>query len=86
MIDDRQLSQTILDYINREYVDALQGTPLTADTPLISSGLIDSLSMVSLKVFLNQTYRLRIPDREASAEAFDSVNAIIEMLRRLGVK
>jgi acyl carrier protein len=86
MTDDRQLSQTILDYINREYVDALQGTPLTADTPLISSGLIDSLSMVSLKVFLNQTYRLRIPDREASAEAFDSVNAIIEMLRRLGVK
>jgi len=46
----------------------------------------DVLSMVSLKVFLNQTYRLRIPDREASAEAFDSVNAIIEMLRRLGVK
>jgi len=86
MTDDRQLSQTILDYINREYADALQGTPLTADTPLISSGLIDSLSMVSLKVFLNQTYRLRIPDREASAEAFDSVNAIIEMLRRLGVK
>ena len=86
MTDDRQLSQTILDYINREYADALQGTPLTADTPLISSGLIDSLSMVSLKVFLNQTYQLRIPDREASAEAFDSVNAIIEMLRRLGVK
>ena len=46
----------------------------------------DVLSMVSLKVFLNQTYQLRIPDREASAEAFDSVNAIIEMLRRLGVK
>jgi len=29
--------------------------------------------MVSLKVFLDQTYRVRIPDAEASAEAFDSV-------------
>jgi acyl carrier protein len=86
MADDQQLARTILDYIAREYADALQGSPIDADTPLISSGLIDSLSMVSLKVFLDQTYRLRIPDAEASAEAFDSVTAIVQMLRRLGVK
>jgi len=86
MTDDRQMTETILDYVRREYVDALQGTEIAADTPLISSGLIDSLSMVSLKVFLDQTYRLRIPDREASAEAFDNVSSIVAMLRRLGVK
>ena len=86
MADDQQLARTILDYIAREYADALQGIPLDADTPLISAGLIDSLSMVSLKVFLEQTYRLRIPDAEASAEAFDSVAAIVRLLRRLGVK
>ena len=86
MADDQQLARTILDHLAREYADALQGTPIDADTPLISSGLIDSLSMVSLKVFLDQTYRLRIPDAEASAEAFDSVAAIVRLLRRLGVK
>lgn len=86
MADDQQLARTILDYIAREYADALQGTPLAPDTPLISAGLIDSLSMVSLKVFLEQTYRLRIPDAEASAEAFDSVTAIVQLLRRLGVR
>jgi acyl carrier protein len=86
MTDDRQMTETILDYLRREYEDALQGTEVAADTPLISSGLIDSLSMVSLKVFLDQTYRLRIPDREASVEAFDSVVSIVAMLRRLGVK
>jgi acyl carrier protein len=86
MADDQQLARTIMDYIAREYADALQGAPLDADTPLISSGLIDSLSMVSLKMFLDQTYRLRIPDAEASAEAFDSVCLIVKVLRRLGVK
>ncbi len=86
MTDDRQMTETILDYVRREYADTLQGTEVAADTPLISSGLIDSLSMVSLKVFLDQTYRLRIPDREASAEAFDTVGSIVAMLRRLGVK
>jgi len=86
MADDQQLARTIMDYIAREYADSLQGAPLDADTPLISSGLIDSLSMVSLKMFLDQTYRLRIPDAEASAEAFDSVTAIVQLLRRLGVR
>ena len=85
MADDQQLTRTIQDYITREYEDALQGTLVDADTPLISAGLIDSLSMVSLKMFLEQTYHVRIPDREASAEAFDSVSAIVQMLRRLGV-
>ena len=83
---DSQLTETILDYIRREYADALQGMDVAADTPLISSGLIDSLSMVSLKVFLEQTYHLRIPDREASTEAFDSVSSLVRMLRQLGVK
>ncbi len=86
MADDQTLARTITDYITREYADALQGTVVAADTPLISSGLIDSLSMVSLKVFLEQTYRLRIPDREASAEAFDSVSSLVRMLRQLGVQ
>jgi D-alanine--poly(phosphoribitol) ligase subunit 2 len=85
MADDQQRARTILDYITREYADALQGMPIDADTPLISSGIIDSLSMVSLKMFLDQTYHLRIPEAEASAEAFDSVAAIVQLLRRLGV-
>jgi acyl carrier protein len=86
MADDKQIARTILDYITREYADALQGALIDANTPLISSGLIDSLSMVSLKVFLDQTYRVRIPDAEASAEAFDSVSAVVTLLRRLGIK
>jgi acyl carrier protein len=42
--------------------------------------------MVSLKVFLDNSYRVRISDAEASAEAFDSVSALVALLRGLGVK
>ena len=86
MADDQQIARAILDYITREYADALQGALIDANTPLISSGLIDSLSMVSLKVFLDNSYRVRISDAEASAEAFDSVSALVALLRGLGVK
>jgi acyl carrier protein len=86
MADDQAVARAITEYITREYADALQGTAVGENTPLISSGLIDSLSMVSLKVFLEQTYRLRIPDHEASTEAFDSVSALVRLLRQLGLK
>ncbi len=85
MSNDLPREQTILDYVTREYADTLGGSPIDANSPLISSGLIDSLSMVSLKVFLEQSYALRIPDTEATTESFDTVQAIVKMLRRLGV-
>ena len=85
MPDDQQIAQTILDYIRREYADSLQGTAIDVNSPLICSGLIDSLSMVSMKVFLDQTYHRPIPDAEAMAEAFDSVAGMVQLLRKLGV-
>ena len=86
MPDDQQIARTILDYITRVYADTLQGTAIDVDSPLISSGLIDSLSMVSMKVFLDQTYHLRIPEAEATADAFDSVAGMVQMLRKLGAR
>jgi acyl carrier protein len=85
MPDDQQLARAILDYLTREYADSLQGAEIDMTSPLISSGLIDSISMVSLKVFLEQSYRVRIPDAEASAEAFDTVGGLVHLLRKLGV-
>jgi acyl carrier protein len=38
--------------------------------------------MVSLKVFLEKKYDIRLPDEEATPEAFDTVNSICELVRR----
>ena len=37
--------------------------------------------MVSLKMFPEKRFRIKIPDEKATAEAFDSVNDIINLLR-----
>lgn len=84
MPDD--LKQTILDYVKNEYLEEGDERPVGYDTPLISSGLVDSFSMVSLKVFLEKKCKLQIPDAKATPEAFDSVNKIISLLREMGVK
>jgi acyl carrier protein len=75
-----ELKEAVLKYVIEEY--AGEGDTITCDTPLISSGLVDSFSMVSLKRFLEVTYKISIPDEEASPEAFDSVNKIAELVTR----
>ena len=75
-----ELHKTILDYVKKEYVDEDSDTEVGLDTALISSGIVDSFSMVSLKTFLEKKYKISIPDAKATPEAFDSVNKIATLV------
>ena len=78
------MKDVILSYIKKEYLDEDEADDLTLDehTPLISSGIVDSFSMVSLKRFLEKKFSISIPDDEASPQAFDTVTSIIALVNR----
>ncbi len=78
--DMEGLKDTILKYVIEEYAE--EDDKITYDTPLISGGLVDSFSMVSLKRVLEVKYKISIPDEDASPEAFDSVNKIAALVTR----
>jgi len=80
MEDNKELKDTILKYVIEEYAE--EDDKITYDTPLISGGLVDSFSMVSLKRFLEVKYKISIPDADASPEAFDSVSKIADLVTR----
>jgi acyl carrier protein len=75
-----ELREIIKNYVTNEYLEP-DSEPITYDTPLISGGIVDSFSMVSLKRFLENKYHIQIPDEKATPEAFDSVNKIAELVR-----
>jgi acyl carrier protein len=77
-----EYKQAILDYVIKEYLDDDEDEEITFDTELISGGIVDSFSMVSLKRFLENKYEIQIPDADASPEAFDSVNRIAALVDR----
>ena len=79
------MKDMILDYIRREYLDEedAESMELDENTPLISSGIVDSFSMVSLKRFLEKKCSVSIPDDQATPQAFDTVSRIIELVLRL---
>ncbi|MDI6804694.1 MAG: acyl carrier protein, partial [Bacteroidota bacterium] len=65
----------------KEYLEEDSTTEVNENTKLISSGIVDSFSMVSLKMFLEKKFLVKIPDDKATPEAFDSVNNIINLLK-----
>ena len=77
-----ELSEVIRNYVIKEYLEQGDEREITETTPLISGGIVDSFSMVSLKRFLERKYGIRIPDADATPEAFDNVRSIAELVRR----
>lgn len=80
------LKDVVLEYVQEEYLDEEDEMDVTFDTPLISGGIVDSFSMVSLKRFLETNYNIQIPDAKATPEAFDSVNKIVVLMKEFGVE
>jgi len=76
-----ELKDIVLKYVQKEYLEEDDDVELTYDTPLISGGIVDSFSMVSLKLFLEKKYSISIPDAKATPQAFDSVNKICTLVR-----
>jgi acyl carrier protein len=78
-MDLEEMKDLVLNYIIKEYMED-EEIELTYDTPLISSGYVDSFSMVSLLVFIENKFKIKIPASKATPEAFDSVNKIIGLV------
>ena len=74
------IKDVVLEYVIDEYQED-DDDEITYDTPLISGGIVDSFSMVSLKRFLEVRYKISIPDEKATPEAFDSVDKIVELVK-----
>ncbi|MFZ1685226.1 MAG: acyl carrier protein [Candidatus Zixiibacteriota bacterium] len=73
------IKDVVLTYVKNEYLED-EDQEITYDTPLISGGIVDSFSMVSLKRFLESRYKISIPDDKATPEAFDTVTKIVTLV------
>ena len=80
-MNEHEMKDLILNYVIKEYIDD-EDVEITYDTPLISGGFVDSFSMVSLLVFLENKFKVKIPPSKATPEAFNSINNIMGLLKQ----
>jgi len=81
------MEAVINDYISREFVQDASMLPLGNTTSLLETGILDSLGLLRLVVFIQERFGIMVDDVDLVPENFDSVDAICDYLRsRDGVR
>ena len=75
------METVINEYISRELVQDPALLPLADGAPLLDSGILDSLSLLRLVIFLEERFGITIGDAGLLPENFASVNTICAYLR-----
>lgn len=74
--------ETIInDYISRELVQDPALLPLENATSLLESGILDSLSLLRLVVFLEERFGITVGEADLLPQNFASVDTICAYLR-----
>ena len=75
-----EMQQTISDFIVKSILKQPKRVIQPGDA-LISSGLIDSFSLVDLALFVEDTFGVRIADSELNASTFDSIEQLANLIQ-----
>ncbi len=75
------METVIKDFISQELVRDPALLPLADETSLLESGILDSLSLLQLVVFLEGRFGITVGDADLLPENFASVNTICAYLR-----
>ena len=76
-------AQQLIEYIVKEVIRR-PGVVLHEDTPLVSSGLIDSLALVNILLKVEDVTHMRIPAGKVQPKDMDTVNLMLATAQRLG--
>lgn len=75
------MESMINEFISYELVSKPELLPLRNDTPLLESGILDSLALLRLLVFLEDEFNVLVDDFELIPENFNTIDAICTYVR-----
>lgn len=75
------MESVVNDYISREIVQNPALLPISNNTSLLDGGILDSLSLLRLVVFLEEQFKITIGEADLLPENFGNVNTICAYLR-----
>jgi acyl carrier protein len=75
------MEEKLLAFIKNELIND-PDVMLVPDSKLISSGLMDSFSLVTLQIFIEKEFGATVPAPKITADSFDSVALMIPIIQQ----
>lgn len=76
------IKPTVKTYLLTEFVDEEETGQLSEDTPLLSSGIIDSISALQLVEFLEDHFKFKFEAHEVDQDNLDTINLIADFVQQ----
>lgn len=76
------VAATVQEYILNEFLPGENPEDLANDTPLITGGILDSISTLRLVGFLEEKFGITLDAYEAGVDHLDSIDQIVELVQR----
>lgn len=80
MAHESPAMNTVKSFILTEFLPGEDPSNLTPATPLMSTGILDSLATLKLITFLEQEFNVQIEAHEADEEHFNTLEAICALV------
>ena len=75
-MNEPKLRQKLNDFICQELLFE-EDYPLTNDEPLLASGRLNSLLLVQLALFMEETFAVQVPDIDLTTDHFETVDRMV---------
>lgn len=79
---DEVTAVRIIEYIRTTFLDGDDDGDLTRTTPLIELGVLNSLNIVRLLVFIEKDLGVKVPPMEVNGVSFKNPEAIVDVVCR----
>ena len=77
-------AQALLDYLKKNILPK-SAPEIAEDTPLVSSGLIDSFALIEVLIEVEKVTKRRISPGKVGAKDMDTVNLMLATAERVGI-
>ncbi|GAA3945065.1 phosphopantetheine-binding protein [Actinoplanes auranticolor] len=79
-MEPEKYSAALLDFVSREFAQPGDDLVLDQDTPLVQSGILDSLRVAVLMSFIQRELGVHVPFDKIDGQHFKDIRTISEML------
>jgi acyl carrier protein len=80
-MEPTRIEKLIKEFILNEFLPEEDPAELLDSTPLITTGILDSIATLKLVLFLEQEFSITISPHEADAEHLDTIERIADFVR-----
>ncbi len=72
-----EAKESVRKFVNEQFLKGNKAITITDDSSFIDEGIIDSLGVLELVSFIEETFGFRVEDEEMVPDNLDSINKIV---------